>query len=75
MTTSFRTSSVPGSPAARGGEVPETAPHRLILRCTEDGWVLLSHDGQIVFHGVGLPGRQQCLEFARDHGVVSVLSS
>jgi hypothetical protein len=53
---------------------PDTTHRRLILRSTDDGWALLGQDGEIVFHGIGLPGRQQCLEFARDHGVISVFS-
>jgi hypothetical protein len=74
MNTTANTSSGSAARPSGSGTAPEAAPQRLILRCTEDGWVLLSHDGEIVFHGMGLPGRQQCLEFARDHGVISVLS-
>jgi hypothetical protein len=74
MTTTVRTSPAQAARSSAGGEARSPTPHRLILRSTEDGWVLLSHQGEVVFHGVGLPGRQRCLEFARDHGVISVLS-
>jgi hypothetical protein len=46
----------------------------LILRPTEDGWSLISPSGELVFRGLGTAGRRHCLEFARDHGVLSVLS-
>jgi hypothetical protein len=47
---------------------------RLSLRATEDGWSLVADDGQVVFRGFGLAGRRRCLEFARDQGVLVVLS-
>ncbi len=46
--------------------------HRLVLRATEDGWSLIAPGGQVVFRGFGLESRRQCLQFARDHGVLSV---
>lgn len=44
------------------------------LRATGDGWVLLGADGEVVFHGLGVGGRRQCLEFARELGVLAVVA-
>lgn len=49
-------------------------PERFILRATGDGWSLLGPGGDVVFHGLGRRGRHECLQFARDHGVLSVFS-
>lgn len=49
-------------------------PGYLRLRPTEDGWSLIGAAEDIVFHALGLRGRRQCLEYARAHGVVAVLS-
>jgi hypothetical protein len=45
---------------------------RLALRATEDGWSLIAPDGQLVFRGMGLAARRQCLLYARAHGVLAV---
>jgi hypothetical protein len=50
------------------------SPARLRLLPTGDGWSLIGPDGELVFHGLGLSGRRQCLEFAREHGALAVLS-
>lgn len=50
------------------------AVNRLSLRATEDGWSLLTRDGVVVFRGLGLAGRRQCLQHAHDLGVLAVLS-
>ena len=47
---------------------------RYSLRATEDGWSLLAPTGQVVFRGFGLASRRACLEFARDSGVLAVVS-
>ena len=44
----------------------DEATFRLSLRATEDGWTLMAPDGETVFEGLGIAGRRQCLEFARD---------
>jgi hypothetical protein len=46
----------------------------LRLRATEDGWSLIGTGGAVVFHGLGAQGRRQCLEYARAHGILAVLS-
>ncbi|MFL5822161.1 MAG: hypothetical protein ACJ764_01820 [Solirubrobacteraceae bacterium] len=51
-----------------------TAPTRLLLRSTEDGWSLLGPRGELVFRSMGTAARQRCLEFARAQGVLSVLA-
>jgi hypothetical protein len=47
---------------------------RLRLLASGDGWSLLSPDGKLVFHALGVRGRRRCLEFARAHGVLAVIS-
>ena len=55
-------------------DASHTATDTLTLRPTGDGWALLGSGGDVVFRALGLGGRRQCLEFARAHGVVAVLS-
>ena len=55
-------------------DAKSTAAGTLTLRPTEDGWALVGADGQVVFRALGVRGRRQCLEFARAHGVLAVLS-
>ena len=55
-------------------ESSSTAPGTLTLRPTEDGWALIGSDGKVVFRALGVRGRRQCLEFARAHSIVAVLS-
>jgi hypothetical protein len=47
---------------------------QLRLRPTEDGWSLIGPRGEVVFRGLGVRARRECLEYARDHGVVAVFS-
>jgi hypothetical protein len=49
-------------------------PDRLVLRATGDGWSLIGPAGELVYHGLGRRGRHECLQFARDRGVLSVFS-
>jgi hypothetical protein len=49
-------------------------PGHLLLRPTEDGWSLITAQGELVLRNMGIAGRHACLEFARDHGLVVVLS-
>lgn len=49
------------------------AADRLWLRPTDDGWSLIARDGVVVFRGIGLQSRRDCLRRARDLGVLSVL--
>ena len=46
----------------------------LILRPTEDGWSLITPQGELVFRGRGLGARRQCLQAASERGVFVVLS-
>lgn len=50
------------------------AREQLRLVPSGDGWSLIRRDGKLVFHGLGITGRQRCLEYARDHGVLAVTS-
>jgi hypothetical protein len=52
----------------------DAAARRVSLWATEDGWSLLAPDGTVMFRGLGLAGRRQCLEYAREHGVLAVYS-
>lgn len=45
-----------------------------MLRATEDGWSLLAPDGAVIFRGLGLASRRECLERARALGVLAVVS-
>ena len=56
------------------GVITDRTPDRLWLRATGDGWSLVAPDGHVLFQTLGLPGRRECLEFARDRGVLAVLS-
>ncbi len=51
-----------------------TALQRLILRATSDGWALLAENGAVVFRRAGGGARPACLAFARDHGVLSIVT-
>ena len=67
----------PAAFALRLGAKPlaeAAVPGYLRLRPTEDGWSLVGTAGDVVFHALGLRGRRQCLEYARAHGIVAVLS-
>jgi hypothetical protein len=39
-----------------------------------EGWSLVRPNGGLVFQALGTGGRRECLEFARAHGVVALLS-
>ncbi len=49
------------------------AVDRLWLRATERGWSLITSDGAVVFGGIGLASRRQCVRRAYDLGVLAVL--
>ena len=55
-------------------DASSSAAGTLVLRPTEDGWALVGATGGVVFRALGVRGRRRCLEFARTHGVVAVLS-
>ncbi len=46
----------------------------LTLMATSDGCALVDPSGQIVFYADGLGGRRECLRYAREHGVLALLS-
>ncbi len=54
--------------------VHRRAASQLLLRPTEDGWSLLTPDGDLVLRGFGLGSRRQCLQYARSIGVLTVAS-
>jgi hypothetical protein len=56
-----------GEPRQRAAAV-----RRLSLQPTGDGWSLMASNGEVVFRGFGLAGRRQCLEVARELGVLTV---
>jgi hypothetical protein len=45
---------------------------RVSIWATEDGYALIASDGTVLFRGLGRGGRRQCLEYAREHGVLVV---
>lgn len=52
----------------------EPANTVLQLRATDEGWALIDQRGVLVFSADGRIGRQACLAFARDHGVLALVS-
>jgi hypothetical protein len=46
----------------------------LVLRPTEDGWSLITPDGEVVYRGLGLDSRRRCLQIAVERGAATVLS-
>jgi hypothetical protein len=52
----------------------ERFAHTLTLKPSADGWSLLGPDGEVLFRGLGTGARRQCLEHARDLGVLAVVS-
>jgi hypothetical protein len=77
MTTAIAKSPpAPEISAARlGGQHPggDRLQERLWLRATDDGWALVTGDGDVVFSGVGVGSRRACLRRAADLGVLAVL--
>ena len=57
-----------------GIRLADGPPDRLWLRATSDGWSLLDPSGKVLFYGLGQSARRECLEFARNRGVLAVLS-
>jgi hypothetical protein len=51
-----------------------TAGGRLLLRPSEDGWSLLTPQGELVFRARGLDARRRSLEAAYERGALTVLS-
>ena len=71
------TAIAPRSPAIElhaGLRLSDGMPGRVWLRATGDGWSLLDPSGKVLFQGMGISSRRQCLEFARSRGVLAVLS-
>ncbi len=52
----------------------QMAGPQLRLLPTGDGGSLLTPDGRVVFWALGANWRQQCLDFARVHGVLVLYS-
>lgn len=46
----------------------------LKLRATREGWSLIGPGDEVVFHATGRQARQECLEFARERGVLALSS-
>jgi hypothetical protein len=55
------------------GRTDRRAIDRLSLRATEDGWSLIAPGGSVVYRGLGLASRRECLRYAHDLGVLAVL--
>jgi hypothetical protein len=67
----------PAALVVRPGRRPwarDETDDRLYLRPTGDGWSLLNSAGGVLLHRLGLAGRRQCLEFARELGVLVVFA-
>ncbi len=47
---------------------------RLSLQPNCAGWSLIAPNGELVFEAPGTRGRRRCLDFARAHGVLAILS-
>jgi hypothetical protein len=62
---------IASKPFKRKAESPANAV--LLLRATDDGWALVDARGEVVFSAEGQAGRQACLAFARDHGVLALI--
>jgi hypothetical protein len=52
----------------------QSAGGYLVLRPTEDGWSLITRDGEVVYRGLGIASRRRCLEIAVERGAATVLS-
>jgi hypothetical protein len=65
---------LPGIPAV-GAAITDAGQLELLrLLPAAEGWSLVGLDGEIAFHARGTSGRQACLEFAFNEGVLAVLS-
>jgi hypothetical protein len=53
---------------------PEAPAPVLTLKATSEGWSLLGRGDHVVFEAAGSSARQQCLQFACEHGVVALSS-
>lgn len=60
--------------AAEKPDVQSTAGGYLVLRPTEDGWSLVTPEGEVVYRGLGIASRRRCLEIAVERGVATVRS-
>jgi hypothetical protein len=67
----FEMSAIASKPFTRKSDAPVGAV--LLLRATDDGWALVDPRGEVVFSAEGRAGRQACLAFARDHGVLALI--
>ena len=60
--------------AARPVRSRAEGTEQLYLRASGDGWSLMNSNGEVLLRGFGLASRQQCLEYARAIGVLTVLA-
>jgi hypothetical protein len=60
-------------PKATSSSNEVAAERVLLLRATGEGWALIGVRGDVVFRAYGQTGRQACLAFARDHGVLALI--
>jgi hypothetical protein len=63
-----------GNPAITSSTTDAGQLHLLRLLPAAGGWSLVGLDGEIAFQASGTSGRQACLEFAFNEGVLAVLS-
>jgi hypothetical protein len=47
---------------------------RVAIWVTDDGYSLIASDGTVLFRAPGRGGRRECLQYAREHGVLVVYS-
>jgi hypothetical protein len=67
------TATPPQVPAYRPSHGSDRSTDRkLLLRATNAGWALIGAQGEVVFRADGHTGRQACLAFARDRGVLAL---
>jgi hypothetical protein len=74
MTTFNRNPTAIEIAAADKSDAQSTAGGYLLLRPTEDGWSLITRDGEVVYRGLGISSRRRCLEIAVERGAATVLS-
>jgi hypothetical protein len=74
MTTYNHNPAVIEMSAAEKPDVQSAAGGYLVLRATEDGWSLITPDGEVLYRGLGIASRRRCLEIAVERGAATVHS-
>jgi hypothetical protein len=50
----------------------DAAHLHMVIRPSGDGWSLMTDEGAVVYRGLGLSSRRECLRRARELGALSV---